>query len=186
MGAPEKCFDYARWDEVKTVPGAYRSHLRTSVTLPLSADILSIITEGARTHGSLDISQTADVESDSAVVEIDVFYRNKEDFDEATVCRLRTMGGNEWGLGIFVRIAMHRMLLSTVARAPTDWSLPLCRLPHGCRLRTTAHSIAFVSTFTFDCRPLLSSRSPGSRRTCTTSASTSMRSQAQSTSTSSH
>ena len=107
---PRKCFDYATWDQLQTVPGAYRFHLRTSVTLPMSADILSFITQGARIHGSLDVSQTADAGSD-AVVEVDAFYRNQEDFDEATVCRLRTAYSNEWGLGIFVRLAMHQVLV---------------------------------------------------------------------------
>ncbi len=72
------------------------------MTFPVAANILSVITEGSRTHGSLEVSQTADAGSD-AVVEVDVFYRNQEDFDETTVCRLHP-ANNEWGLGIFVRI----------------------------------------------------------------------------------
>ena len=82
------------------MPRGYRVHLRTSTTLPVAANILSVITEGARTYGSLEVSQTADAGSD-AVVEMDVFYRDQEDFDEATICRLHP-SNSEWGLGIFV------------------------------------------------------------------------------------
>ena len=81
---------------------SYRVHLRTSLTLPMSADMLSIVTRGSRTRGSLEVSQIADAGSD-AVVDVDVFYRNREDFDEATTCRLHPSNTNNWGLGIFVR-----------------------------------------------------------------------------------
>ena len=84
------------------MPQGYGFHSRTSLTLPMSADLLSVITQGARTHGSLEISQTADVGPD-AVVEVDVFYRDQRDFEQATVCRMHPLQ-SEWGLGIFVRI----------------------------------------------------------------------------------
>ncbi|KAM5542209.1 hypothetical protein V8D89_004082 [Ganoderma adspersum] len=96
---PDQCSDQVNWEEVPDVPRGYRFHSRTSVTFPVAANIISIITEGARTQGSLEVSQTADTGSD-AVVEIDVFYRQQEDFNEATVCRLHP-ANNEWGLGIF-------------------------------------------------------------------------------------
>ena len=79
-----------------------RVHLHTSMTFPATANILSIITEGTRAYGSLEVSQTADAGSD-AIVDIDVFYLDQLDFDEATVCRLHS-ANDEWGLGIFVRI----------------------------------------------------------------------------------
>ena len=84
------------------MPQGYGFHSRTSLTLPMSADLLSVITQGARTHGSLEISQTADVGPD-AVVEVDVFYHDQRDFEQATVCRMHPLQ-SEWGLGIFVRI----------------------------------------------------------------------------------
>ena len=72
------------------------------MTLPVSENILSVITEGSRAHGTLEVSQTADAGSD-AIVEVDVFYRIQEDFEKATVCRMH-QADNRWGLGIFVRI----------------------------------------------------------------------------------
>ena len=79
---PEQCADHVNWQEVPDVPHGYRAHLRTSVTFPVSANIISFITEGARSQGSLEVSQTAEAGSD-AIVEVDVFYRDQEDFDEA-------------------------------------------------------------------------------------------------------
>ena len=102
MVGPDQCSGQVNWEEVPDVPRGYRYHSRTSVTFPVAANLISVITEGARTQGSLEVSQTADAGSD-AIVEIDVFYRHQEDFDEATVCRLHP-ANNEWGLGIFVRI----------------------------------------------------------------------------------
>ena len=72
------------------------------MTFPATANILSIVAEGTRAYGSLEVSQTADAGSD-AIVDIDVFYLDQLDFDEATVCRLHS-ANDEWGLGIFVRI----------------------------------------------------------------------------------
>ncbi|KAM5531474.1 hypothetical protein V8D89_014864 [Ganoderma adspersum] len=96
---PDRCVGHVKWEKVSDVPSGYRTHLRTSVTFPVLENILSVITEGARAHGTLEVSQTADAGSD-AVVEVDVFYRIQEDFEEATVCRLHP-ANNEWGLGIF-------------------------------------------------------------------------------------
>ncbi|KAM5544943.1 hypothetical protein V8D89_001054 [Ganoderma adspersum] len=96
---PDRCAGHVTWEKVSDVPSGYRAHLRTSVTFPVPENILSVIAEGARAHGTLEVSQTADAGSD-AVVEVDVFYRIQEDFDQATVCRLHP-ANNEWGLGIF-------------------------------------------------------------------------------------
>ncbi|PIL33805.1 hypothetical protein GSI_04430 [Ganoderma sinense ZZ0214-1] len=96
---PDQCADHVTWQEVPDVPLGYRAHLRTSVTLPVAENIISVIAEGARIQGSLEVSQTADAGSD-AVVDVDVFYRNEENFNEATVCVLHPTD-NEWGLGIF-------------------------------------------------------------------------------------
>ncbi|TBU46675.1 hypothetical protein BD309DRAFT_596842 [Dichomitus squalens] len=97
--SPDQCSTKVVWEEASDVPHGYRFHLRSSVTLPVSADVLSVVAEGARFHGSLEVSQTANAGSD-AIVEIDLFYHHEEDLDETTVCRLHP-ADNEWGLGIF-------------------------------------------------------------------------------------
>ncbi|KAI1788344.1 hypothetical protein LXA43DRAFT_1097445 [Ganoderma leucocontextum] len=131
---PDQCSDHVSWEEVPDAPRGYRVHLRTSVTLPVSASILSVISEGARTHGSLEVSQTADAASD-AVVKVDVFYRNQEDFDEATVCRLHP-SDNEWGLGIFTPTwrppphgdPFHQLRFEVHLRLPAGPSLTVSQL----------------------------------------------------------
>ena len=144
------------------MPRGYRYHSRTSVTFPVAANIISVITEGARTQGSLEVSQTADAGSD-AVVEIDVFYRHQEDFDEATVCRLHP-ANNEWGLGIFVRV-MHPHSSRSHLHDTVD------RLRRGTHLTTAIRSIGFASSSIFVYRLLHPSRrssSSSSRPTCAT------------------
>ncbi|KAM5544964.1 hypothetical protein V8D89_001075, partial [Ganoderma adspersum] len=139
----DKCFDEANWERVWDVPGN-RVHLRTSMTFPLTANILSIITEGTRAHGSLEVSQTADAGSD-AIVEIDVFYLDQLDFGETTVCRLHP-ANDEWGLGIFTPMcapphhgdSMYKLHFEVHLRLPAATPQPLTIV----RLKTDLHDFS--------------------------------------------
>ncbi|KAM5544973.1 hypothetical protein V8D89_001084 [Ganoderma adspersum] len=139
---PDQCSDHVRWEKAQDVPQGYSFHSRTSVTLPMSADLLSVITQGARTHGSLEISQTSDVGSD-AVVEVDVFYRDQKDFEQATVCRLHP-SQSEWGFGIFTPAgrpppqgeSFHQLRFEVHLRLP---AVPSLIVPH---LKTDLHNFS--------------------------------------------
>ena len=76
----------------------YRAHAQ--LAFPVGADELSFIAEGLHSHGSIEISQTADAGA-NAIVDVEVEYRQPEALDAATVCRTHS-GENKYGLGIFV------------------------------------------------------------------------------------
>ena len=78
----------------------YRAHAQ--LALPVAADELSFIAEGLHSHGSIEISQTADAGA-NAIVDVEVEYRQPEALDAATVCRTHS-DENKYGLGIFVSI----------------------------------------------------------------------------------
>ena len=88
--------------------------------LPLSADILSFIAEGAYSTGSIEVSQSCHSTSENAVVDVEVFYASQQAFDDVTVCSTHR-SEREWGLGIFVSHSALRIelcLLTDVSHRP--------------------------------------------------------------------
>ncbi|TBU46636.1 hypothetical protein BD309DRAFT_1078468 [Dichomitus squalens] len=100
--SPSICEDNVNWkddsDRAPTHGYHYRAH--TTLTLPVSAEELSFIAEGANAYGTFDVSQDAHTDSENAVVDIEVEYRVSDALDDATVCRTHA-GQGKWGLGIF-------------------------------------------------------------------------------------
>lgn len=101
--APSGCHENVAWNKTilngVNMHGSY--HAQTSMELPLSADILSFIAEGAYSAGSIEVSQTCHSTSENAVVDVEVFYASQQAFDDVTVCSTHR-SEREWGLGIFV------------------------------------------------------------------------------------
>ena len=73
---------------------------KTSLALPVSSDLLYLVSSGSLSHGHVEIS--ADGESDSDVtVDVIFLYHNEDVLDDAKVCYLERRQG-EKGVGIFV------------------------------------------------------------------------------------
>lgn len=76
----------------------YRAH--TSISLPVASKELSFVAHGDLSHGSFQISQSLDMDSE-ATVDVTVLYHQPEVLNNATMCRLRPSEGR-WGFGVFV------------------------------------------------------------------------------------
>ena len=72
--SPSVCEDKATWTDDSSrdpLPG-FHYRARTSFTLPVSAEELSFIAEGANMFGSFDVTRDADADSQDAIVEVEV------------------------------------------------------------------------------------------------------------------
>lgn len=83
----------------------------------MTADELYFVTDGSLSHGSFEISQSADAGPDIAIVEIAVAYRHPRALEEAEVCRLLSMTG-DGGLGIFVSTSPSTVVTCCAIRLP--------------------------------------------------------------------
>ncbi len=75
---------------------------RTSLELPLSSDLLYILSRGVLSHGVIQINDHGDSDSDVAVVGVTFLYNSPSVLDVAKVCALGH-GEGKHGVGIFVR-----------------------------------------------------------------------------------
>ncbi|KAH9944984.1 uncharacterized protein BXZ73DRAFT_38913 [Epithele typhae] len=134
---PLQCFEKVVWDATDfDLQGDFPHRARTSVELPLSADQLYFVAEGALSHGSFEVVQAPIASSDVALVDVQVSYHSHEALLDAAVCRLNPAPG-KWGFGIFTpgwqRPRHERMLKFdirlTLPSAPPDEPLKL----HGLR-----------------------------------------------------
>ncbi|THH00171.1 hypothetical protein EW026_g2301 [Hermanssonia centrifuga] len=78
---------------------------RTSLELPLSSDLLYILSRGVLSHGVIQINDHGDSDSDVAVVGVTFLYNSPSVLDVAKVCALGH-GEGKHGVGIFT--PMHR------------------------------------------------------------------------------
>ena len=113
---PLQCADKVNWNTTHVdSPNDFPLHARASITLPLTAEELYFIAEGALSFGAFYVVQTPDVGPDNALVDVEVSFHNHEALLDATVCRLHPSDA-KWGFGIFVS---HFSVLLSLARSLT-------------------------------------------------------------------
>ena len=115
----DDCVRFAPWTEVGNDYTAVRPSVvaeqdwqydphypfaaKTSVELPLSSDLLYLVSSGSLSHGHVEITADEDSNKDVATVEVIFLYHREEILEDAKVCYLERRHG-EAGVGIFVSL----------------------------------------------------------------------------------
>lgn len=97
----------AEWKQVVHHPhdrphNEYHYFAETSLELPVSADLLYFLSQGALSHGHIEITDSEDAESDVVRVDVNFMSRDEDALDIVKVCLLQKEE-NKHGVGIFVR-----------------------------------------------------------------------------------
>ena len=102
----------ANWESYESNPtwpirsrpdGGHRHGARTTLTLPVDADLLYLFARGAYQHGHVQIVQSNTVKRGTVHVEVRAAYYEKQAFSKVTLCQL-VRGSNEHGIGIYVSV----------------------------------------------------------------------------------
>lgn len=99
----EPCFQYAKWTRTSPDHGPFIVST-TSFDLPLSSDLLYLVSSGALSTGSIffdDHPSDTDGQNDQVRVEITAHSWGADTLNQADVCLLNPTEG-KWGVGIFV------------------------------------------------------------------------------------
>ncbi|KZT03912.1 uncharacterized protein LAESUDRAFT_658842 [Laetiporus sulphureus 93-53] len=103
---PDSCTQPAQWTfdpDTPPPPHGFAHVAEASFDLPVSSDVLFFESRGtaALAHGSIEFTDTGDVGSDTAKVEIMAYFNDVDEFVELTkVCLLQPEEGKN-GIGIF-------------------------------------------------------------------------------------
>ena len=99
---PHDCVEVVAWDQAAS-SGDYSHVAQASVDLPVSSDLLYLVSHGYLSHGTVQFVATDSQDSHVASIDVTYHYDNDELSDVLKVCRLhRAVEKN--GVGIFVRL----------------------------------------------------------------------------------
>ena len=101
----DDCDQFAPWTQSENNDPHYQYPYvsETSLTLPVTSDVLYFLGSGSMTHGSFEVTADGDGAQDAAVVEVKFYYYHPQVLDHAKVCSLHRKEGDN-GVGIFVSV----------------------------------------------------------------------------------
>ena len=107
FASPEDCLETGSWRGLSLKDERYQHSplLRaaaTSVTLPLTSDLLYFLSQGDHNAGTIEIVEGGEKGSKEVRVDVQMYYSSQEVLQTAKVCRMQAARGKN-GVGIFVR-----------------------------------------------------------------------------------